>query len=71
MNEELKRFFNSINFSSEGFETAYLDKVVLKKQEEINSDEKNFEHWVKEIREVLENQQSYSTNDFFDDIKLV
>ena len=34
MNEELKRFFNSINFSSEGFETAYLDKVVLKKQEE-------------------------------------
>lgn len=34
MNEELKRFFNSINFSKEGFETAYLDKVVLKKKEE-------------------------------------
>lgn len=35
-----------------------------------NSDDRNFEKWIREIREVLENQQSYSTNDFLDNIKL-
>ena len=35
-----------------------------------NSDEKNFENWVTEIREVLENQQSMTTTELLDDIKL-
>ncbi|WP_226064991.1 RelA/SpoT family protein [Kaistella polysaccharea] len=35
-----------------------------------NHDEKNFETWVTEIREVLENQQSLSTTELLDDIKL-
>ena len=35
-----------------------------------NQDEKNFEAWVAEIREVLENQQSLSTTELLDDIKL-
>lgn len=35
-----------------------------------NSDERNFERWVTEIREVLENQQSLSTTELLDDIKL-
>ncbi|KIA83617.1 MFS transporter [Kaistella solincola] len=35
-----------------------------------NQDEKNFETWVAEIREVLENQQSLSTTELLDDIKL-
>lgn len=35
-----------------------------------NSDEKNFENWVTEIREVLENQQSLTTTELLDDIKL-
>lgn len=35
-----------------------------------NSDEKNFETWVAEIREVLENQQSLSTTELLDNIKL-
>ncbi len=35
-----------------------------------NSDEKNFETWVTEIREVLENQQSLSTTELLDNIKL-
>ena len=35
-----------------------------------NSDERNFERWVAEIREVLENQQSLSTTELLDDIKL-
>ena len=33
-------------------------------------DEKNFERWVTEIREALESQQSLSTTDFLDNIKL-
>lgn len=35
-----------------------------------SSDEKNFEQWVTEIREVLENQESLSTTELLDDIKL-
>lgn len=35
-----------------------------------NSDDKNFEQWVSQIREVLENQQSMSTSELLDDIKL-
>lgn len=35
-----------------------------------NSDERNFETWVSEIREVLENQQSLSTTELLDNIKL-
>ncbi|MEC5156745.1 RelA/SpoT family protein [Chryseobacterium sp. MP_3.2] len=35
-----------------------------------NSDEKNFETWVTEIREVLENQQSLTTTELLDNIKL-
>ncbi|AYO57470.1 RelA/SpoT family protein [Chryseobacterium sp. 6424] len=35
-----------------------------------NSDEKNFEKWVTEIREVLENQQSLTTTELLDNIKL-
>ncbi|QOW09240.1 bifunctional (p)ppGpp synthetase/guanosine-3',5'-bis(diphosphate) 3'-pyrophosphohydrolase [Kaistella flava (ex Peng et al. 2021)] len=35
-----------------------------------SSDEKNFERWVTEIREVLENQQSMTTTELLDDIKL-
>ncbi len=35
-----------------------------------NSDDRNFERWVTEIREVLENQQSLSTTELLDDIKL-
>lgn len=34
MSADLKRFFDSISFSGEGFEKATLDKVVLKKKEE-------------------------------------
>ena len=34
MSADLKRFFDSISFSGEGFEDATLDKVVLKKKEE-------------------------------------
>ena len=32
MNEEVKRFFDSIGFSGNGFETATISKVVLKKE---------------------------------------
>lgn len=35
-----------------------------------NTDEKNFEKWVREIREVLENQQALSTTELLDNIKL-
>ena len=35
-----------------------------------NNDEKKFENWVAEIREVLENQQSLSTTELLDNIKL-
>ena len=35
-----------------------------------NTDEKNFERWVTEIREVLENQQELSTTELLDNIKL-
>ncbi|QDP84265.1 bifunctional (p)ppGpp synthetase/guanosine-3',5'-bis(diphosphate) 3'-pyrophosphohydrolase [Chryseobacterium sp. SNU WT5] len=35
-----------------------------------NTDEKKFEQWVTEIREVLENQQSLTTTELLDDIKL-
>ena len=35
-----------------------------------NSDERNFEQWVTEIREVLENQQELSTTELLDNIKL-
>lgn len=35
-----------------------------------NSDDTNFESWVSEIREVLENQQSLSTTELLDNIKL-
>ena len=35
-----------------------------------NSDEKNFDTWVTEIREVLENQQSLTTSELLDNIKL-
>ena len=35
-----------------------------------NSDEKNFEQWVTQIREVLENQQYMSATELLDDIKL-
>ena len=35
-----------------------------------NSDEKNFDTWVAEIREVLENQQSLTTTELLDNIKL-
>ena len=35
-----------------------------------NSDEKNFDTWVTEIREVLENQQSLTTTELLDNIKL-
>ncbi|MDO5615269.1 MAG: RelA/SpoT family protein [Cruoricaptor ignavus] len=35
-----------------------------------SSDEKNFEHWVTEIREVLEQQQNLSTTELLDNIKL-
>lgn len=35
-----------------------------------NADEKNFEVWVKEIRDVLENQQSLTTSELLDNIKL-
>lgn len=58
------------DIAEKGVAAHYKYKEGFKKQEEINSDEKNFERWVKEIREVLENQQSYSTNEFLDDIKL-
>lgn len=34
------------------------------------SDDKNFEQWVKEIREVLEHQQNFSTTELLDNIKL-
>lgn len=35
-----------------------------------NPDERNFEQWVSEIREVLEQQQSLSTTELLDNIKL-
>ncbi len=35
-----------------------------------SSDDRNFEQWVSEIREVLENQQSLSTPELLDNIKL-
>lgn len=35
-----------------------------------SSDEKNFENWVTEIREVLENQQALTTTELLDNIKL-
>ena len=35
-----------------------------------NSDDKNFEQWVIQIREVLENQHSLSTSELLDNIKL-
>ena len=35
-----------------------------------NSDERNFENWVSEIREVLENQQSLTTTELLDNVKL-
>ena len=35
-----------------------------------NSDDKNFEQWVLQIREVLENQHSLSTSELLDNIKL-
>ena len=35
-----------------------------------NSDERNFEKWVSEIREVLEGQQDLSTSELLDNIKL-
>ncbi len=35
-----------------------------------NSDEKNFEQWVAQIREVLENQQHMTATELLDDIKL-
>lgn len=35
-----------------------------------NSDDKNFEKWVTEIREVLENQQAFTTSELLDNIKL-
>ncbi len=35
-----------------------------------NTDEKNFEKWVAEIRDVLENQQSLTTTELLDNIKL-
>lgn len=35
-----------------------------------NSDDKNFEQWAREIREVLDNQQGLSTTEFLDNIKL-
>ena len=35
-----------------------------------NNDEKNFDTWVAEIREVLENQQSLTTTELLDNIKL-
>jgi len=35
-----------------------------------NTDDKNFEQWVVQIREVLENQQSLSTTELLDSIKL-
>src|SRR5690606_12137336 len=35
-----------------------------------NPDERNFEQWVTEIREVLENQQNLSTTELLDNIKL-
>ncbi|MBW8362141.1 MAG: RelA/SpoT family protein [Kaistella sp.] len=35
-----------------------------------SSDERNFEQWVTEIREVLESQQSLSTSELLDNIKL-
>lgn len=35
-----------------------------------NTDEKNFEMWVKEIREVLENQHALTTTELLDNIKL-
>lgn len=35
-----------------------------------SSDERNFEQWVTEIREVLEGQQSLSTSELLDNIKL-
>lgn len=35
-----------------------------------NSDDKNFEQWVVQIREVLEDQQSLSTTELLDNIKL-
>lgn len=35
-----------------------------------NQDDKNFENWVKEIREILENQQNIPTAELLDNIKL-
>ena len=35
-----------------------------------NSDDKNFEQWVSEIRDVLENHQELSTSELLDNIKL-
>ncbi len=35
-----------------------------------NSDDKNFEQWVVQIRDVIENQQSLSTTELLDNIKL-
>ena len=34
MNDELKRFFDSIGFNGEGFSDAVIEKVVLRKKEE-------------------------------------
>ena len=34
MNEEIRRFFNSIGFNGEGFNEAVIEKVILKKKEE-------------------------------------
>ena len=34
------------------------------------SDDRNFEHWVTEIRELLEHQQNFSTTELLDNIKL-
>ena len=35
-----------------------------------NSDDRNFEQWVSQIREVIEQQQNFSTTELLDNIKL-
>ncbi len=35
-----------------------------------NTDDSNFEQWIRQIREVLENQQDFSTSELLDNIKL-
>lgn len=52
--------------AEKGVAAHYKYKEGYKK----NNDDRNFEQWVTQIREVLEGQQSLSTNELLDSIKL-